>query len=344
MHLDVATGGELHVALAAGVPGRPPGAARQQQVARGAARGAGGRCRSHRVDSFDELDRLAQLHAEDGLGPKVLVRATPGVEAHTHDFIRTGQVDSKFGFGVAAGDAARAVARAQDSPAVDAGRRPHAHRQPGVRRRLLPRGGGGGGAVGARGRSARALDRRRPRRGLRRGRGRAVDHASGAPPSCRGAATPASRPGWPPSPAGRSSPRRPSPSTRSARSRTCPTCAPTCRSTAACPTTRGRCSTARATRRSSRGPPTPPRPKQVTIVGKHCESGDVLVRDAQVPARPGGGRRPGHAGHRRLRPLDGLQLQQGAPPGRGVRGRGPRPRGRAAGDLRRPPPPRRRPS
>jgi diaminopimelate decarboxylase len=70
-------------------------------------------------DSFDELDRLAQLHADDGLRPKVLVRATPGIEAHTHDFIRTGQVDSKFGFGVAAGDAARAVARAQDSPAVE---------------------------------------------------------------------------------------------------------------------------------------------------------------------------------------------------------------------------------
>ena len=49
----------------------------------------------------------------------MLVRVTPGVEAHTHEFIRTGQVDSKFGFGVAAGDAARAVARAKDSPAVE---------------------------------------------------------------------------------------------------------------------------------------------------------------------------------------------------------------------------------
>src|SRR3546814_5175374 len=71
------------------------------------------------VDSFDELERLAQLHAEDGIVPTVLIRATPGVEAHTHEFVRTGQVDSKFGFGVASGDAARAVARAQDSPAVD---------------------------------------------------------------------------------------------------------------------------------------------------------------------------------------------------------------------------------
>jgi diaminopimelate decarboxylase len=119
MHIDVASGGELHVALTAGVPA-------DRLVLHGnnksvdelrAARGAGvGRIV---VDSFDELERLAALHAVDGLRPKVLIRATPGVEAHTHEFVRTGQTDSKFGFGVASGDAARAVARAQDSPAVD---------------------------------------------------------------------------------------------------------------------------------------------------------------------------------------------------------------------------------
>ena len=119
LHLDVSTGGELHVALAAGVPadrlvlhGNNKSMAELRD-----ARGIGvGRIV---VDSFDELDRLATLHAEDGLRPTVLVRVTPGVEAHTHDFIRTGQVDSKFGFGVASGDAARAVARAEDSLAVD---------------------------------------------------------------------------------------------------------------------------------------------------------------------------------------------------------------------------------
>jgi diaminopimelate decarboxylase len=119
MHIDVATGGELHVALAAGVPA-------DRLVLHGnnksvdelrAARAAGvGRIV---VDSFDELDRLASLHAEDGIRPKVLIRATPGVEAHTHEFVRTGQLDSKFGFGVPSGDAARAVGRAQDSPAVE---------------------------------------------------------------------------------------------------------------------------------------------------------------------------------------------------------------------------------
>jgi diaminopimelate decarboxylase len=119
MHLDVATGGELHVALAAGVPA-------DRLVLHGnnksivelqAARDAGvGRIV---VDSFDELERLAALHAVDGRRPKILIRATPGVEAHTHEFVRTGQLDSKFGFGVPSGDASRAVARAQDSPAVE---------------------------------------------------------------------------------------------------------------------------------------------------------------------------------------------------------------------------------
>jgi diaminopimelate decarboxylase len=48
-----------------------------------------------------------------------MVRVTPGVEAHTHEYVMTGQVDSKFGFGLASGDAALAVARIAGSPAFD---------------------------------------------------------------------------------------------------------------------------------------------------------------------------------------------------------------------------------
>ena len=119
MHIDVATGGELHVALAAGVPADRlvlHGNNKSVEELRVAREAGVGRIV---VDSFDELERLAVLHAEDGRRPKVLIRATPGVEAHTHEFVRTGQLDSKFGFGVPSGDAARAVARAQDSPAVE---------------------------------------------------------------------------------------------------------------------------------------------------------------------------------------------------------------------------------
>jgi diaminopimelate decarboxylase len=119
MHIDVATGGELHVALAAGVPAERlvlHGNNKSVDELRLAREAGVGRIV---IDSFDELDRLAALHQDDGIVPEVLLRVTPGVEAHTHEFVKTGQVDSKFGFGVSSGDAARAVARAQDSPAVE---------------------------------------------------------------------------------------------------------------------------------------------------------------------------------------------------------------------------------
>ena len=119
MHIDVATGGELHVALAAGVPADRlvlhGNNKSDDELARAREIGVGRIV----VDSFDELDRLERLHRADGVVPRVLVRATPGVEAHTHEFIRTGQADSKFGFGVASGDAERAVARASASDAVE---------------------------------------------------------------------------------------------------------------------------------------------------------------------------------------------------------------------------------
>lgn len=119
MRIDVASGGELHVALTAGVP-----AARlvlhgnnksDDELSR--ARDAGvGRIV---VDSFDELDRLEGMHTADLLVPKILLRITPGIEAHTHEYVMTGQDDSKFGFGLASGDAASAVNRAATSEAVE---------------------------------------------------------------------------------------------------------------------------------------------------------------------------------------------------------------------------------
>lgn len=119
MSIDVATGGELHVALSAGVPA-------QRLVLHGnnksdaelaAALSAGvGRVV---VDSFDELDRLDRLGAAGQGVATVLLRITPGVEAHTHEFVRTGQDDSKFGFGVATGAAADALSRAGASPHLD---------------------------------------------------------------------------------------------------------------------------------------------------------------------------------------------------------------------------------
>ena len=119
MHLDVASGGELHVALSAGVPADRlvlHGNNKDDQELTQARTAGVGRIV---VDSFDELDRLDRLHAADGIVPKVLLRITPGVEAHTHEFVMTGQDDSKFGFGLKVGDAARAVARARSSVSVE---------------------------------------------------------------------------------------------------------------------------------------------------------------------------------------------------------------------------------
>ena len=115
MALDVSTGGELHVALRAGVdPARLVlhGNNKSDEELSEALQAGIGRIV---VDSFDEIDRLERLVAGDGTGPgrrpRVLIRVTPGVEVHTHEFVRTGQDDSKFGFGLTSGAADQAVAR-----------------------------------------------------------------------------------------------------------------------------------------------------------------------------------------------------------------------------------------
>jgi diaminopimelate decarboxylase len=60
------------------------------------------------------MDRIDSLVADGLPAPSVLIRVTPGVEAHTHEFVMTGQDDSKFGFGLASGAAATALARARE--------------------------------------------------------------------------------------------------------------------------------------------------------------------------------------------------------------------------------------
>ncbi len=128
MFLDVSTGGELHVALAAGVPAERlvlhGNNKSEQELARALEVGIGRIV----VDSFSEIGRLERLtdrrragSTENATGPagdrqgrpagpqRVLVRVIPGVEAHTHEFVRTGHDDTKFGFSLASGAAAQAV-------------------------------------------------------------------------------------------------------------------------------------------------------------------------------------------------------------------------------------------
>lgn len=71
------------------------------------------------VDNFEEMERLSALAVERGVSQKVLIRVTPGVEADTHDFIMTGAEDSKFGFGLNQGLAMQAIERAIALPGLD---------------------------------------------------------------------------------------------------------------------------------------------------------------------------------------------------------------------------------
>lgn len=118
LRLDVSTGGELHVALANAFPAERlvfHGNNKSTEELSTALEVGVGRVI---VDSFDEMDRVEQLVRGGLPAPSVLVRVTPGVEAHTHSYIETGTEDSKFGFSVSGGAALEACARAARSDAM----------------------------------------------------------------------------------------------------------------------------------------------------------------------------------------------------------------------------------
>jgi diaminopimelate decarboxylase len=109
LSVDVASGGELHIALRAGFDGariHMHGNNKSDEEILLAARSGVGHLI---IDSFDEIERCERLL--EGRQP-VLIRVTPGVRPSTHDYVQTGQLDSKFGFGLEDGTAARAIERA----------------------------------------------------------------------------------------------------------------------------------------------------------------------------------------------------------------------------------------
>ncbi|OXM69270.1 diaminopimelate decarboxylase [Amycolatopsis thermalba] len=118
LSLDVASGGELAVALRAGFPAeRITFHGNNKSVAElETAVGAG--VGTVVLDSYYEIARLADVAARLDVEQKVLIRVTVGVEAHTHEFIATAHEDQKFGFSLAAGDAAEAVRRVLNAPSL----------------------------------------------------------------------------------------------------------------------------------------------------------------------------------------------------------------------------------
>ena len=107
--LDVCTGGELAVALAADFPvsdiefhGNNKSEA---EITTAVKNGVG----TIVIDSFDELSRVVKIASDLKKVQKVYLRLTPGVDAHTHEFISTAHEDVKFGFSIASGDAQIAI-------------------------------------------------------------------------------------------------------------------------------------------------------------------------------------------------------------------------------------------
>ena len=119
MGLDVATIGEAYIALQSGVPASDltlHGNNKSMEELRYAVDNGIGKVI---IDSFEEIDKIEHLYATTKTPIKALVRVTPGVEAYTHKYVTTGQVDSKFGFTVQNGQAGKAIERARSSGAID---------------------------------------------------------------------------------------------------------------------------------------------------------------------------------------------------------------------------------
>ena len=109
MGLDVVSGGELYTAMQAGFPAEKiqfHGNNKTDEELEMALEYNIGRVV---VDNLYELERLNSLAEERNRTVKIAMRIKPGIDAHTHDFIRTGQIDSKFGFALETGEAMEAV-------------------------------------------------------------------------------------------------------------------------------------------------------------------------------------------------------------------------------------------
>ena len=117
--IDVASRGELEVALRAGVSGDVMvlhGNNKSMGEVEAAIAAGVGRIV---IDSFEDIVRVADAAARAGIVQKVLVRVTVGVEAHTHEFIATSHEDQKFGLSMSSGAADEAVRRIAKLPSLD---------------------------------------------------------------------------------------------------------------------------------------------------------------------------------------------------------------------------------
>jgi diaminopimelate decarboxylase len=119
LSLDVVSGGELYTAIAAGFPAERIHFHGNNKSSEELAMALEHRIGCIVVDNFHELELLKSICAEKNTTMKILLRVTPGIEAHTHDYILTGQEDSKFGFDLQNGQAKSALENALENQYLD---------------------------------------------------------------------------------------------------------------------------------------------------------------------------------------------------------------------------------
>lgn len=110
--VDVVSGGELYTALSAGMEPEKICMHGNNKTDDELTYGIKNRVGRIVVDNISELERINRIAKENQVIQKVLFRIKPGIDAHTHDFIMTGQIDSKFGFALETGEAHEAVVKA----------------------------------------------------------------------------------------------------------------------------------------------------------------------------------------------------------------------------------------
>ena len=119
LDLEVVSGGELFTALSAGVDAKHIHFQGNNKSLREIEYAIESGVGDIVVDNLSELRRIEKISAEKGVVTSISMRIKPGIDAHTHEFIRTGQIDSKFGFALETGEAFEAVREAVRAEHVD---------------------------------------------------------------------------------------------------------------------------------------------------------------------------------------------------------------------------------
>ncbi|WP_186428905.1 diaminopimelate decarboxylase [Clostridium sp. BSD9I1] len=117
--LDVVSGGELYTAMKANFPADKIYFHGNNKTLEEVEMGIDYGVSRFVVDNFYELEQINKIATRKNKVQKVLLRITPGIEAHTHDYIKTGQIDSKFGFTLSNEDALKGVNMALDLPGIE---------------------------------------------------------------------------------------------------------------------------------------------------------------------------------------------------------------------------------